>query len=93
METQTNNLLIFPGIVEHPAKMFSHYNSDDSKKSSKSRESGKSFHHWGLPVGICGSVPAFFKAIMRVVAHGLVYFKDPAIIKGVKELMTQLVFL
>ena len=87
MEIKKNNLLILSAIVKHPAKMFSHYNKNDSKKSLKSRESGSPFHSWGLPVGICGSVPAFFKAIMRVVSHGIIYFKDPSAIKRIKELM------
>ena len=88
MEIQTNNLLILPIIVEHTTNVFSHYNKNDPKKSSKSRESGSLFHSWRLPVGIRSSVPAFFKAIMRVVAHGIVYFKDSSAINRIKELMT-----
>ena len=61
---------------------------DDSKKSDTGRESKKAPHLWDYFVGVYSSASAFFKAFMRVVAHGLVYFKDPAIIHRIKELMT-----
>jgi IS605 OrfB family transposase len=60
---------------------------DDSKKSFIGRESGETSHLWEYPVGVCSSTLAFFKAFMQIVAHGLVYFKDPAIVKRVKEIM------
>ena len=74
--------------MKHATNMLSSSKRDDSKKSLKSRESDEPFHLWELSVGVRCSVPAFFKALMRIVAHGSVYFKEPSIILSVKKLMT-----
>jgi len=84
----TNNLVILPAYVGRADNTPSCLNSDDSTKSSTSRESGIPFHRWGLPVGVISSDPALFlRAIMRVVAHGIAYFKDTQSIKSLKGLM------
>jgi hypothetical protein len=86
MITFLNYLLIFPTTMKPTANRFSCFYKN-VYEAYNSRESGQSFHSWGFPVGISSSVPAFFKAFMRIVAHGLVYFKDPVIFRRVKELM------
>jgi IS605 OrfB family transposase len=87
MEIKTNNLLIYLTIVEHGANVLYPFRGD-SNKSSIGQESGESIHPYEIPVGICTSVLAFLKAFMRVVAHGIVYFKDPSAYGRIKELMT-----
>jgi len=87
MEIKTNNLLIYPPIKGHAVNIPSSFLRDDSKKSFLGRESGETSHLWEYPVGVYSSASAFLRAFMQVVAHGLVYFKDPAVIKRVKELM------
>ena len=87
MEFKTNNLLIYQSITGHAVNIPSSFLRDDHKKSFIGRESGETSHLWEHPVGVYSSASAFFKAFMQVVAHGLVYFKDPAVIKRVKELM------
>jgi hypothetical protein len=87
MEIKMNNLLIYPPITEHTTNMLPSFIRDDPKKSFIGWESGKTFHLWDYPVGVRCSALAFFKAFMRVVAHGLVYFKDPTTIHKIKELM------
>jgi IS605 OrfB family transposase len=86
MEIKTNNLLIFPIILEHTVNMFSSIR-DDSKKSFIGRESGKTSHLWGYSVGVYCSALALLKVFMRIVAHGIVYFKNPSVIKSIKTLM------
>jgi len=83
----SNNLSIFLAIWKHIASMLSSWKRDGSKKSYISQESDGSLHLLGFTVGARYSVLAFFKACMRVVAHGLVYFKDPSATHRIKELM------
>jgi IS605 OrfB family transposase len=67
--------------------MLSSFLRDDSKKSFIGRESGETLHLWDYLVGVRCSALAFLKAFMQVVAHGLVYFKDPTVVRRVKKLM------
>ena len=83
----THNLLIFNPGVEPATNRLSSLSVDIQKKISD-RESDLSLHQQGFPVGVSRSAPVFiFRLIMRIVAHGLVYFKDPASIKCLKRLM------
>lgn len=83
----THNLLIFNPGVERVTSMFSNL-FDSTQRKLSDRESDQCLYYQGTPVGARYSVPAFFlKALMRIVAHGLVYFKDPASIKSLKTLM------
>lgn len=82
-----HNLLISDSYIEHGGDMLSNLYVDIQKKISD-RESDLSLYQQGFPVGVSTSVPVFiFKALMRQVAHGLTYFKDPVSIKAVKALM------
>lgn len=86
MKTNHNTLSIFLPLIGHATNMPYPFRGD-SNKSSIGQESGKSNHPYEIPVGVRCSVLAFLKAFMQVVAHGVVYFKDPVIVKRVKELM------
>jgi IS605 OrfB family transposase len=62
--------------------------NEDDTSSFIGRESSKSSHLQGFLVGVSRSALALFKAFaMRVIAHGIVYFKDPTIVRRLKSLM------
>ena len=83
----THNLLIPDSYVELGTNRLSNLHVDIQQKISD-RESDLSLHQQGFTVGVCTSAPVLFiRLIMRIVAHGLVYFKDPASIKCLGRLM------
>ena len=86
----THNLLISDSCVEPATNRLSNLFDSNQRKLSD-RESDQYLYYQGAPVGVSSSDPALFlRLIMRIVAHGLVYFKDPASIKCLKRLMLNL---
>ena len=83
----THNLLISDPPVEQSTNLFSNL-FDSTQRKLSDRESDLSLHQQGFPVGVRTSAPVLFlRLIMRIVAHGLVYLKDPASTKYLKRLM------
>jgi len=80
----THNLLISDSFVERVTSTFSNlFDSIQGKLSD--RESDQNLYYQGSSVGARYSVLVFFRVLMRQVAHGLVYFKDPVSIRCLNE--------
>ena len=83
----THNLLISDPGVESATNRLSNL-FDDNPTRLSDRESDQGHYRHGSSVGVSSSAPVLFlRLLMRIVAHGLVYFKDAASIKCLKRLM------
>lgn len=85
MKIPLNTLLISLAIVRQGTNLLSYLD----KVSTKTIRPGISrvLHLGDEIVGVRTSAPALFKVLMRIVAHGVAYFKDPLVVKRLKELM------
>lgn len=86
MKIYHNILLISPAIVRHTTNVLSYLD----KVSTKTIRPGISrvLHLGDEIVRVSGPAPALFKALfMRIVAHGIAFFKDPVALNRLKRIM------